>query len=33
MGVATYTYTQLPTEIAQYLPNETDLKQLMQDEE
>jgi predicted nuclease of restriction endonuclease-like (RecB) superfamily len=33
MGVATYTYTQLPAEIAQYLPNEIDLKQLMQDEE
>jgi RecB family endonuclease NucS len=33
LGVATYTYTQLPAEIAQYLPNETDLKQLLQDEE
>jgi predicted nuclease of restriction endonuclease-like (RecB) superfamily len=33
MGVATYTYTQLPAEIAKYLPNETDLKQMMQDEE
>jgi predicted nuclease of restriction endonuclease-like (RecB) superfamily len=33
MGVATYTYTQLPTEIAQYLPTENDLKQLLEDEE
>lgn len=32
MGVATYTYIQFPAEIAQYLPNETDLEQLMQDE-
>lgn len=32
MGIATYTYTQLPAEIAKYLPNETDLKQMMQDE-
>jgi hypothetical protein len=31
MGIATYTYTQLPEEIAQYLPNETELRQMLQD--
>jgi hypothetical protein len=30
MGVATYTYTQLPDEIAKYLPNEFDLQEMMQ---
>ena len=33
VGVATYTYTQLPNEIAQFLPNEDELKQLIQDDE
>jgi predicted nuclease of restriction endonuclease-like (RecB) superfamily len=31
MGVATYTYTQLPDEIAKYLPNEIDLQEMMQE--
>lgn len=31
--VAKYTYTQLPNEIAQFLPNEDELKQLIQDDE
>jgi predicted nuclease of restriction endonuclease-like (RecB) superfamily len=33
VGVATYTYTELPNEIAQFLPNEDELKQLIQDDE
>lgn len=31
MGVATYTYTQLPEEIAKYLPTENDLRQMLED--
>jgi predicted nuclease of restriction endonuclease-like (RecB) superfamily len=33
MGIATYTYRQLPDDIAKYLPNENDLKQMMQEDE
>ena len=29
MGVATYTYSQLPKEIAQNLPNEQDFKDIL----
>lgn len=33
MGVSTYTYTQLPSEIAKYLPNESQLTQIFSEDE
>lgn len=32
MGVASYTYTQLPADIAKYLPNEAELTQILENE-